>query len=164
MKNDQMNEKWKMKNGNSPKGVVFPRPILNDGTFNFSFSGLKTAVLQYISNIKKERDLTELDKQEICAAFEDAVIDVLTTKTMRAISKLEPKAVILAGGVAANKHLRHVLKEKVDKYDSQLNLLIPPINLCGDNAAMIGLASYYHIQKNNISSWGKIKVDSNLEL
>ena len=207
----QKNNNLTIQQSNPPKGDLplgdnyqlrFPRPILNDGTFNFSFSGLKTAVLQHVIELKREnflachpeaqpKDLEILrfaqndkknnqdgslsleQKQEICAAFEDAVVDVLTTKTMRAVLEYNPKSLILAGGVAANKQLRTILLTKVDEYNnhlfdvsnnSRLNLLIPPINLCGDNAAMIGLAAFFHIQKNNISSWDKVKVDSNLEL
>lgn len=176
------------------KAVVFPRPIMNDGTFNFSFSGLKTAVLQHVLNIKKETyfschpeqqschpeatpkdleilrkaqndiELSLLQKQEICAAFEDAVVDVLVTKTLRAVKKYEPKAVILAGGVAANELLRKSLEYRIQIADNSIKFLPAPKNLCGDNAAMIGLAAYYHVQKGNISSWDKVKVDSNLEL
>lgn len=158
-----------------PTSFVFPRPILNDGTFNFSFSGLKTAVLQHVLNIKKKRELTEDDKEEICAAFEDASVDVLTTKAMRAVEKYEPKTLVLAGGVAANKHLREVLELQVTSYksrefsklgtrNSELKLLIPPIELCGDNAAMIGIAAFYHLQKGDVSTWEKLSVDSNLEI
>jgi N6-L-threonylcarbamoyladenine synthase len=152
--------------------LTFPRPILNDGTFNFSFSGLKTAVLQHVLNIKKqngdtslqEMSPTEAEKQEICAAFEDAVVDVLVTKTIRAAEKYKPKAIILAGGVAANDKLRKELKLKIVNCKLKIDFLVPPKSLCGDNAAMIGLAAYYHIQKGNISSWDKLKVDSNWEL
>jgi len=154
----------KLKIDNSLKGIVFPRPILNDGTFNFSFSGLKTAVLQKVLNIKKERELRDEDKREICAAFEDAVVDVLTTKTIRAAEKYKPKAIILAGGVAANGQLRDTIEAKISKLSFSVKYLPAPRNLTGDNAAMIGLAAYYHIQKNKIDCWDKIKVDSNMEL
>ena len=157
-------ENYKLKIVNYQKGLVFPRPILNDGTFNFSFSGLKTAVLQHVLNVRKERELTEGDKQEICAAFEDAAVDVLVKKTIRAAKKYEPKMIILAGGVAANEHLRGSLAKAIS--DEQLTTIYMPVpkKLSGDNAVMIGLAAYYHIQKDNISSWDKVKVDSNLEL
>jgi N6-L-threonylcarbamoyladenine synthase len=144
--------------------IIFPRPILSNGTFNFSFSGLKTAVLQCALNIKKERELTPEDKIEICAAFEDAVVDVLTTKTIRAAKKYEPKTVILAGGVAANSFLRKELEFHISELEFETKFIPAPMKLCGDNAAMIGLAAYYHILKNNVSAWDKIKVDSNVEL
>lgn len=143
---------------------IFPRPIMNDGTFNFSFSGLKTAVLQAVLNIKKTRNLTMLDKKVISTAFEDAVVDVLTTKTLRAVQKHKVKAVALAGGVAANQRLRKILKSKIDDLRGGIKLYIPPLSLCGDNAGMIGLAANYHINKNNVTTWEKSQVDSNLEL
>jgi N6-L-threonylcarbamoyladenine synthase len=80
------------------------------------------------------------------------------------VQKYEPKTLVLAGGVAANTELRQVLKTRVDEYNHGLNLLVPQINLCGDNAAMIGIAAYYHLQKGDISTWKNIEVDSNLEL
>jgi N6-L-threonylcarbamoyladenine synthase len=146
--------------------TVFPRPILNDGTFNFSFSGLKTAVLQKVIDLKKQygENLSEGIKQEICAAFEDAVVDVLVTKTMRAAEKFKPKTIILAGGVAANKTLRNVLELKIENCKLKIKFYVPDIKLCGDNAAMIGLAAYYHILRGDVSNWKDIKVDSNLEL
>jgi len=177
------------RSNNEKTSFLFPRPILNDGTFNFSFSGLKTAVLQHVLNLKRENylnrhpersegstekrffadaqngiakeQLTDEQKQEICAAFEDACVDVLTTKAMRAAEKYNPKTLVLAGGVAANKHLRKILKQKAN---NQLNLLIPPIELCGDNAAMIGIAAFYHLQKDDVATWQEVKVDSNLEI
>ncbi|MCL5410760.1 MAG: tRNA (adenosine(37)-N6)-threonylcarbamoyltransferase complex transferase subunit TsaD [Patescibacteria group bacterium] len=151
--------------------IIFPRPILNDGTFNFSFSGLKTSVLQYILNIKKERNLTDEDKMQICAAFEDAVVDVLVTKAMRAVEKFKPKAVVLAGGVAANTRLRSELADRIQitpacrqGRDNSIKFLPAPNNLTGDNAAMIGLAAFYHLQKGDMANWKDIEIDSNLEL
>lgn len=145
--------------------VIFPRPILNDGTFNFSFSGLKTAVLTYV---KKYTDnglpITNNDKSKICCAFEDAVVDVLVTKTIRAAKKYKPKALMLAGGVAANDHLRKTLELSTLNLKLATDFLVPPKSLCGDNAAMIGMAAYYHVRKNKISTWDKIEVDSNMDL
>jgi N6-L-threonylcarbamoyladenine synthase len=178
--------------------LIFPRPILNDGTFNFSFSGLKTAVLQKVLDIKKENyysrhpelarpergrrvsgshkipdqvrnditkeQLTEEQKQEICAAFEDAVVDVLVTKAIRAVEKFGPKAVVLAGGVAANNRLRSELESRLSNTNKSIKFLPAPNDLTGDNAAMIGLAAFYHLQKGNVSNWENIEIDSNLEL
>lgn len=154
-----------------PNGFSFPRPIINDGTFNFSFSGLKTAVLTKVKNLTKDGyELTESDKEEICAAFEDAAVDVLCTKTMRAAEKYRPKGIILAGGVSANNRLQDELKNRIEDYNSEataehrMNFYLPPKDMTGDNAAMIGLAAYYHILNGDISTWDKIKVDSNMEL
>ena len=144
--------------------LKFPRPILHDGTYNFSFSGLKTAVLQYVLKLKKERELTELDKGEICAAFEDAAVDVLVTKTMRAAQLYQPKSIILAGGVAANTALRNSLHLATDHLLPTTNFMVPPLEFCGDNAAMIALAAYYHLQKDNTASWSEPTVSSSGDL
>ena len=146
--------------------IVFPRPIINDGSLNFSFSGLKTAVLQKVINLRKETtvDLTLSQKQEIAAAFEEAVAEVLCTKTRRAIENHQPKSVIFAGGVSANPYLVSRLKKMIDECDDEITFLTPERKMTGDNAAMIGIAAYYHIQNNEISEWDEIKVDSNWEL
>jgi N6-L-threonylcarbamoyladenine synthase len=164
--NDKLmkNEKCEMINLNSP--IVFPRPIINDGSLNFSFSGLKTAVLQKVINLRKEAtvDLALSQKQEIAAAFEESVADVLCTKTRRAIEKYQPESVVFAGGVSANPYLVSRLKEIISEIDSEIVFLTPERKMTGDNAAMIGVAAYYHIKNEQISSWNEIKVDSNWEL
>lgn len=170
-----INPKLEIRNNRAMKQssneIVFPRPILNDGTYNFSFSGLKTAVLTEVKKLTANNlQLTVSQKEEICAAFEDATVDVLTTKTMRAVSRFKPRGVILAGGVAANKRLKEELNRKVDEYNEKLNkkdkidLYLPPHDMTGDNAAMIGIAAFYHILKGDVKRWDEIKIDSNLKL
>jgi|GEM_PF-81853 len=151
--------------------LIFPRPMINDGTFNFSFSGLKTAVLQRVLNIKKlNGELNETDKEEICAAFEEAVAEVLAVKTAKAVEKYQPCSVIFAGGVSANEYLAERIElgirnqELGDGQATEIPFLTPPRELTGDNAAMIGLASYYHILRGDVKKWSEISVDSNLEL
>lgn len=158
------NQETKGGNQKEDDRFVFPRPIINDGTFNFSFSGLKTAVLQKILNLKKNGDLSIEDKQAICAAFEDAVVDVLVTKSIRACQKLLPKTFVLAGGVAANKRLRERLSEKFKVECPNVALVVAPLSLCGDNAGMIGLAAYYKIKDGKTTIWQKAEIDANLEL
>ncbi len=149
--------------------IKFPRPLLDRPDFNFSFSGLKTSVLYTVKKLTvNSQPLTAELKQQICYEFEEAVVDVLVTKTMRAAMQYEPKIIILAGGVSANLFLRKRLTEELKNHKTKehdcIELLLPPLELCGDNAAMIGLAAYYHIIRDDISSWDKIKVDSNLKL
>ncbi len=151
-------------------GVVFPRPIINDGTFNFSLSGLKTAVLiqakkkMTLLNIERSADLPQEIKEEFAYAFEEAVADVLVSKTIKAIDKFNPKTVIFAGGVSANKYLQDRLRTAVENYQSSINFLIPPKEMTGDNAAMIGLAGYYNIKNDKAKDWSEITIDSNWEL
>lgn len=150
--------------------IVFPRPIINDGTFNFSFSGLKTAVLSEVKknitkyNVENSENIPENVKEEIAFAFEEAVADVLAAKTVKAVLKFNPKTVIFAGGVSANIYLQDKIRNAVVGCQLSIDFLTPPRALTGDNAAMIGIAAFYHIKRGNIKSWDKITVDSNWEL
>jgi N6-L-threonylcarbamoyladenine synthase len=154
----------------SVNNIVFPRPMIDEPNFDFSFSGLKTAVLMEVKKRLKNRkteELKNIEKEEIAYAFEEAAVDVLVTKTLRAAKRYKPKAVLLAGGVAANRRLRAELEKKLheaSEASEASKLLIAPMELCGDNAAMIGLAAYYHIQKGDTKKWDEIEVDSNLRL
>lgn len=149
----------------SDVGVVFPRPILNDGTFNFSLSGLKTAVLREVIEREKNAELTLGDREEIAFAFEESVAEILSKKTAAAVAKFLPKAVSFVGGVSANGYLRDKIELEIKKTDDKLSLLTPAEGLSGDNAAMIGLAAFYHIKRNtSICRFNEIKVNSNLKL
>ena len=164
--------------------ITFPRPMINDKSFDFSFSGLKTAVIneakRRLLNLENERfrkketsiddlQLTTDDKKEVCFAFEEAVVDLLATKTLRAAKKYQPKGIILAGGVSANQRLQEEFKTRIEDYNKQtdiknrLDYYLPPRDMTGDNAAMIGLAAYYRIKKQLINHLVN-RVDSNLKL
>ncbi len=132
-----------------------PRPMINQNNFDFSFSGLKTAVLY---TVKKLNQLNQQTKADLAASFQQATVDVLTTKTIAAAQKYKTETVMLSGGVAANKLLRKTLKNKTEKL--ALKFLTPEINLCTDNAAMIGAAAYFA----KPIPWSKLKVDPNLEI
>jgi len=116
--------------------IDFPRAWLEEGSYNFSFSGLKSAVINKIHNAKQRGE--SLKNEDIAASFQASVVEVLTTKTLRAAKEYNVKQVIVAGGVAANQALREEL-QTVFK-DAGIPLLIPPLNLCTDNAAMIAAA------------------------
>lgn len=116
--------------------IDFPRAWLEDGSYDFSFSGLKSAVINKIHNAKQRGEA--LKDEDIAASFQASVVDVLTAKTLRAAKAFKVKQVIVAGGVAANKGLRKELTTQFEK--EEIPLLIPPLNLCTDNAAMIAAA------------------------
>ena len=121
-------------NGN-PLAFDFPRAWL-EGTWNFSFSGLKTAVLREVQNLKNVAN--PLPVADLAASFQAAVVDVLVSKTMHAFKEFEAKEILVAGGVSANKALRESFQMR-----ATCPVHVPPISLCTDNAAMIAGAGYY---------------------
>lgn len=131
-----------------PSSIKFPRPLLNDKSYDFSFSGLKTAVVYYIKELKEENK--NIPVSDILASFQQAVIDVLVKKTIKAALKFKTKQIILAGGVAANNSLRREIKEKADLLN--IKVFYPSIFLCTDNAAMVASAGYYKFKENKKSS------------
>jgi N6-L-threonylcarbamoyladenine synthase len=116
--------------------IDLPRAWLEEGSYDFSFSGLKSAVINVVHNAQQRGE--EIAPEELAASFQESVIDVLVTKTQRAVKEYGVKQVLLAGGVAANKGLREKLSTEFA--DSDVDIVIPPLSLCTDNAAMIAAA------------------------
>ncbi|MBC1247667.1 tRNA (adenosine(37)-N6)-threonylcarbamoyltransferase complex transferase subunit TsaD [Listeria booriae] len=116
----------------------FPRAMMEDASYDFSFSGLKSSFINTVHNLRqKEMALNEAD---LAASFQASVVDVLVAKTIRAAKEYDVKQLLLAGGVAANRGLRERLTEQVASELPDVTLIIPPLSLCGDNAAMIAAA------------------------
>jgi len=128
-----------------PNKFNFPRPMLNSKDYNFSFSGLKTSVLYTAQELKNNIPIAD-----IAASFQEAVIDVLLKKTFKAARNNGINKIVLAGGVVANSRLRQKAKSLGKKYNYEI--LIPPLEFCTDNAAMIAMAGYYKILNGEISS------------
>ncbi|PZG32855.1 tRNA (adenosine(37)-N6)-threonylcarbamoyltransferase complex transferase subunit TsaD [Listeria ivanovii] len=116
----------------------FPRAMMDDGSFDFSFSGLKSSFINTLHNLRQRGD--EPNPNDLAASFQASVIDVLVTKTIRAAKKYGVNQLLLAGGVAANQGLRARLIQEVEMELPDTELIIPPLSLCGDNAAMIAAA------------------------
>jgi len=173
--------------------------MIKSDDLNFSFSGLKTAAKIYIekhqriilseesearaNEVEGSREVANSDEilrqaqndkiADFAASLEQAIVDVLVSKTLRAIKKHKPKTVVLGGGVAANKKLRETLTTSIEalppfqggiKGGYKTKFIAPHIPYCMDNAAMIGAAAYFKSQQNNYSDWKTIKADPVWEL
>lgn len=125
------------KEGN-PKAIDFPRVMLEKGSYDFSFSGLKTAVLNYAHNLEQRGE--EINKADLAASFQDAVVDVLVEKSLMLLEETGYKQFAISGGVAANSRLRARMGEELEKRD--IKFYYPETILCTDNAAMIAMAGY----------------------
>jgi len=143
--------------------IDFPRPLINKPNFDFSFSGLKTAVLYEVKrNKSKAKDKKYI--ADVCASFQEAAVDALVAKTLKAGKKHNVKTIMLGGGVSANKWLRTELKLGAKKFLPDVEIVLPDIKYTGDNAAMVAMAGIYHAKKKNFTKWEKIEVDPNLSL
>ena len=147
--------------------TLFPRPMKGSGDYNFSFSGLKTAVLRYVQELGGTDVLTDDDRQRISYAFEEAAADVLIYKTKKAIEEHGIETLIIAGGVSANKYIRESFKATLEKHFPYIELKIPDLALTGDNSLMIAVAGYYKIlaykkNPNSAPKIGDIRAEGNL--
>ncbi len=170
--------------------IDFPRPMLRESNYDFSFAGLKTSALYWLRDnhlvisteeqrrVEKSLDHDERDSSipqndstisinDFCASFEQAITDVLVGKTIRAVEEFKPKCVVLGGGVAANKRIRETLREKMSHlsesggWQSAPTLLVPALKYCMDNGAMIAVAGYYHAKKGEYTEWRNLEVNPN---
>jgi len=148
----------KAKSGDN-KGFNLPRPMINSNDFDFSFSGLKTAVLYQVK--KQKGKLSEQYISDMSASFQQAAIDVLVSKTLKAAKEYQSKTVMLSGGVAANLELRKQLKESIEK-QTKAKFLMPEIEFCTDNGAMIAMAAFF--RKSDKTNYSKIQAKANLKL
>lgn len=131
-----------------PFAFKLPRPTVSGSQYDFSFSGLKTAVINLIHNSAQKG--LELNKADVCASFRYAVVDCLKTNFLKAAEDLKVDKLVIAGGVSANRLLRSSLQEECDKHG--LAFYMPEKSLCGDNAAMVGSQGYYEFLSGNIAS------------
>lgn len=141
----------------------FPRSKVKDSPLDFSFSGLKTSVINTIHNAKQKGE--ELCVNSICAGFCEAVVDTLVPRLLLASEQTGYKTLVIAGGVSANSRLREVLQAECDK--KNIKLYMPPLNLCGDNGAMIGSQAYYEFLNGNLGEmsqncYGSLEISQNL--
>ena len=128
--------------------VVLPSPALAGDTLDFSFSGLKTASLNYINSAVQRGE--EINRADVAASFTGAVVKAIVSKAERALDITGADKLVLAGGVAANSHIRRALDELCTKRGAKLYM--PSLSLCGDNAAMVAMAGYFEYLKGNFSN------------
>lgn len=136
------------KEGN-PKAIAFPRAKVNDGIYDFSFSGLKSAVLNYLNGCQMKGE--EIIVPDVAASFQKAVVDVLVQNAMAAVEEYHAPKFAIAGGVASNSALRQAMKEACEKRN--IEFYYPSPVYCTDNAAMIGVAGYYEYMKGVRHGW-----------
>ncbi len=141
------------------QAISLPRPMFKTKDYDFSFSGLKTAVLYEVKNHRCQLG-NDIYINDLCASFQQAVVDVLVEKTIRAAKAYEVRTIMLSGGVAANDLLRITLGKKSE--ENNFYFSAPAKNFCTDNGAMIALAAYY--RQKETASWQEIKADANLKL
>ena len=122
-----------------PDAIYFKRVYLEKDSFDFSFSGIKTAVLNYANSEKQKGKMPRTE--DVAAGFQEAVVEVLVSKAVSAVKEMGEDKLVLAGGVAANSRLREELSKECEK--EGIKLFLPDKVLCTDNAAMIGASAYY---------------------
>ena len=137
----------KLAEDGDPKAIKFPRSFTSEDSFEFSFSGLKSAVINYLHTASQRKET--VNPADVAASFQFAVVDILTQKALQAVRQCGCPKLVLAGGVAANGSLRRALQLRCDA--EKVQLYSPDIILCTDNAAMIGCRAYYQLQAGDIA-------------
>lgn len=137
----------KLAQNGDDSAFALPHPKVDDAPYDFSFSGLKTAVINIIHNLEQKGET--VPKEDVCASFRKAVVDCLTKNFIKAAKDLGVKTLVTAGGVSANSLLRSELKRECDAHG--YTLYMPDLLLCGDNAAMVGSQGYYEYLSQNIA-------------
>ncbi len=138
----------KMAEGGDPDSFKLPHPKVNGSEYDFSFSGLKTAVLNQINNAKQKGE--ELNIVNLSASFRKVLVDCLVENFIKAAKNLNYDKLVIAGGVSANSHLRKRLDDECKKYG--WTLYKPDLSLCGDNAAMVGSQAYYEYLEGSVAT------------
>ena len=150
----------KYENKHSGSNLNFPRPMLNSNNFDFSFSGLKTALLYQLKKDSRWKNRIP----EYCFAYQQAIIDILVKKTIKASQKYKARSVMLSGGVSANQKLRESLAETVKTSLPEVAFLVPAKEYTTDNAAMIAAAAVFISKTRKNIPFSKLRVDPSLQL
>jgi N6-L-threonylcarbamoyladenine synthase len=150
------------KNGVITDGVRLPRPMLDhDNELNFSFSGLKTAILREVQKLKREEQFTQAAISQLAHEVQESITDVLVKKSLRAIRACHARSMLLSGGVAANLRLRDKLRAAVLTLPSPASVFIPPVGLCTDNAVYIASYAFFRGEK---ADWNSVTAHPDLSV
>lgn len=150
-------DKFRIKNSESR--ITLPRPMINSQDFDFSFSGLKTAVLREVNKLKEEKQFNDPAIHQLSYEVQKAVVEVLISKTIRAAEKYRVKSILLSGGVSANDELRNQCEQMTKDKRLKAKFFAPVKNLCTDNAAMIASAAFFNYKP---VAWQKITANPEL--
>ena len=137
----------KLAHEGNPDAIAFPSPALGGDTLDLSFSGIKTAALNFINSQRQSG--AEIDRADLAASYTSSIVKAITKKAKAALRQTGMKRLVLAGGVAANSHLRKSLEDMCRSTGAKLS--VPPISLCGDNAAMVAAAGYFEYLDGNFA-------------
>lgn len=137
-----------------------PRAMIDSDDYNFSFSGIKSSVINLVHNYKQRNE--DINKENLATSFQNAVVDILIAKSKKAINEFNIKQFILAGGVAGNSQLRDKVIEMSN--DTNIEVLIPSMKYCSDNAAMMGVVGYFYYKNNILSNPLCVNAKSTLDL
>lgn len=154
----------KFKAQSSKFKVKLPRPMIDSKDFNFSFSGLKTAVLREVNKLKVNQQFNNLTIQQLSSEIQESITDVLVAKTITAAKEFKVKSLLIGGGVAANQRLKEKFQNSLSNSELRTHkpqLFVPPPILCTDNAAYIAAYAYFH---NHPIPWQEIQASPNLEV
>lgn len=152
-----------MAKGADPKKFKLPRAMINTPDYDFSLSGLKTAVLYEIRSNKKILSSRKLRK-DLCASFQMAAFEPLVYKFIKAGMQYKAKTLLLGGGVSANKMLQRLCLKEIKKQLPKSQFKIPRANFTSDNGSMVALAAYYHYKIKGVDKWQNIRAEADLEL
>lgn len=144
--------------------IHFPRPMLQKTSYEFSFAGLKTAARYWLEKHplgSSEETTSSTSLSDFCASFEEAIVETLVTKTIRAVRQYQPKQVVVVGGVSANTRLREKMAEELSKESTLVALRLCPKKYSMDNAVMIALAGYVHALRDDFTPWQKVEANPN---
>ena len=146
-----------------PRAFPFPRPMLKDPSFDFSFSGLKTDVRRTWERTKVASRKSQV-VSDFCASIQEAIVETLVTKTIRAAIKVKPYAVAIVGGVSANRRLHEAMRDELRRVIPSVKLFAPAAGFHTDNAAMIAAAGYWNLRKGRRSRWGAVDAKPELDV